>query len=108
MKEIERLCRAGYAVLSYDHTGCMESGGTSPKGLAQSLCDLNDCIKAIKADTRFLGIDISVVGHSWGAFSTLNITSLHPEISHIGFDVRLCFGGGNDRYIFLGNYEGLP
>lgn len=43
MKEIEMLCRRGYRVFAYDHTGCMESGG----------------------------------------FSTLNITALHPEISHI-------------------------
>ncbi len=87
MKEIERLCKYGYTVLAYDHTGCMESGGKNPNGLAQSLCDLNDCITAVKADERFAGFDISVMGHSWGAFSTLNITALHPEISHI---VAMC------------------
>lgn len=83
MKEIEMLCRNGYRVLSYDHTGCMESGGESPNGLAQSLCDLNDCINSIKTDKVLGELDISVIGHSWGAFSTLNITALHPEISHI-------------------------
>lgn len=83
MKEIEKLAKHGYVVYSYDHTGCMESEGESPRGLAQSLADLNDCISAIKSDTRFQGFDISVMGHSWGAFSTLNITALHPEISHI-------------------------
>lgn len=83
MKEIEILCKHGYTVLSYDHTGCMESGGDSPQGLAQSLCDLNDVVTAVKSDVRFEGRDISVMGHSWGAFSTLNISALHPEISHI-------------------------
>ena len=87
MKEIERLCSHGYEVLAYDHTGCMESGGASANGLAQSLCDLNDCLSAVKADPRFDGYDLSVVGHSWGAFSTLNISALHPEISHI---VAMC------------------
>ncbi len=87
MKEIEKLCSHGYTVLSYDHTGCMESGGESANGLAQSLCDLNDCITAIKNDERFNGLDISVMGHSWGGFSTLNIASLHPEISHV---VAMC------------------
>lgn len=87
MKEIEKLCAHGYRVFAYDHTGCMESGGESPNGLAQSLCDLNDCIHTIKADERFAGLELSVMGHSWGAFSTLNIASLHPEISHI---VALC------------------
>lgn len=83
MKEIEMLCRHGYRVFAYDHTGCMESGGDSTNGMAQSLCDLNDCISALRADESFKNIDISVMGHSWGGFSTLNITALYPEISHI-------------------------
>ena len=87
MKEIEKLAKHGYRVFAYDHTGCMESGGETPNGLAQSLCDLNDCITTLKADERFMGLDISVMGHSWGAFSTLNISALHPEISHI---VAMC------------------
>ena len=87
MKEIEMLCRHGYRVLAYDHTGCMESGGDNPNGLAQSLCDLNDCLMAVKADARFAGLGIAVMGHSWGAFSTLNITALHPDVTHI---VAMC------------------
>ena len=83
MKEIEMLCRHGYAVFAYDHTGCMESGGESPNGMAQSLSDLNDCIAMLKKDPRFAGLDISVMGHSWGGFSTLNIAALHPDISHV-------------------------
>jgi dipeptidyl aminopeptidase/acylaminoacyl peptidase len=87
LREIELLAKAGYLVFAYDHTGCMESGGETPGGLAQSLCDLNDCIAALKGDERFSGFDISVMGHSWGAFSTLNISALHPEISHV---VAMC------------------
>ena len=83
MKEIELLCRHGFQVFSYDHTGCMESGGESAGGLSQSLCDLNDCLTTIKADSRFSDVDISVMGHSWGGFSTLNITAFHPDVSHI-------------------------
>lgn len=83
MKEIELLCKHGYKVFAYDHTGCMMSGGKSPNGLAQSLCDLNDCITMLKADERFADYDISVMGHSWGAFSALNISALHPEISRV-------------------------
>lgn len=83
MTEIEMLCAHGFRVFAYDHTGCMESGGETPNGLAQSLCDLHDCITMLKAECGFAERDISVVGHSWGGFSTLNITALHPEISHI-------------------------
>lgn len=83
MKEIELLCKEGYLVFAYDHTGCMESGGENTNGMATSLVDLNDCITMIKNNERFKGLDISVIGHSWGGFSTMNITSLHPEISKV-------------------------
>lgn len=83
MKEIEKLCSAGYRVFAYDHTGCMESEGKSTNGFAQSLCDLNDCLNALKADESVNTSDISVMGHSWGGFSTLNICALHPDITHV-------------------------
>ena len=83
MKEIEMLCRHGYLVYTYDHTGCMESGGENPRGLSQSLRDLNDAINALKSTPGFRDLDISVMGHSWGAFSTMNIAALHPEVTHI-------------------------
>lgn len=87
MKEIEQLCRHGFRVFTYDHTGCMNSGGESTNGFAQALCDLNDCISAIKTDERFMNLDLSVVGHSWGGYSAMNIAALHPDISHI---VAMC------------------
>ena len=83
MKEIEMLCRHGYRVFSYDHTGCMESEGETPKGLGQSLCDLNDCFNALKNEPSLSGCEFYAMGHSWGAYSTLNISALHPEISKI-------------------------
>lgn len=83
MKEIEALARRGFAVLSYDHTGCMRSEGENVGGFAQSLCDLDFCIRAVKADPRLASLSLSVVGHSWGAFSTLNISALHTDITHI-------------------------
>ena len=83
MREIEVLARAGYKVFAYDHTGCAESGGESLRGLAQSLADLDDCLSALKADSEYSDCRISVIGHSWGAFSTLNILALHPSVAHI-------------------------
>ncbi len=79
-KEIEMLCSHGYTVFSYDHTGCMESEGESAGGLSQSLCDLDDCINALKTDESIDTSRIYVMGHSWGGFATLNITALHPDI----------------------------
>lgn len=83
MKEIEMLARHGYLVYTYDHTGCMLSGGDSPRGLSQSLRDLNDCLNALQATPGFRDLKISVMGHSWGGFACMNIAALHPEVSHI-------------------------
>lgn len=82
MKEIEKLASNGYLVLSYDHSGCMESGGESTFGFPQSLMDLDDCIKSLKANSKYKDLEISVVGHSWGAFSCMNIASFH-DVKHI-------------------------
>ena len=82
MKEIEMLAKKGYLVLAYDHSGCMESGGESTFGFPQSLMDLDDCIKSIKANPKYENFDLSVIGHSWGAYSCLNIASFH-ELKHI-------------------------
>ncbi|MBE6349345.1 MAG: alpha/beta hydrolase [Spirochaetaceae bacterium] len=83
MKEIEKLCKAGFLVFSYDHTGCMASEGKNTGGFCQSLVDLNDCVQALKSHEMTKSLQIMVVGHSWGAFSTLNIPALHPDITHI-------------------------
>ena len=83
MKEIETLARHGYLVFSYDHTGCMESGGESTGGFVQSVIDADDALTALKRDERYKGSDFYVVGHSWGGFSTLNISAFHPEVKKI-------------------------
>ncbi len=82
-REIETLTEHGYLVFSYDHTGCMESGGENTKGFSQSLNDLDCCMKALKSEESLKDYDYSVIGHSWGGFSSMNIPALYPEISHI-------------------------
>ncbi len=83
MKEIELLARHGYLVFSYDHTGCMESEGSDTGGFATTLSDLDAALVALKADEVYGNMSFSVVGHSWGAFSTMNIPALHPDVTHI-------------------------
>ena len=83
MKEIELLARHGYTVLSYDHTGCMESEGENIGGFAQSLSDLDSLLITLENDEKYKDVSISVVGHSRGEFSTLNISVLHPKTTHI-------------------------
>ncbi|MBP3307856.1 MAG: alpha/beta hydrolase [Clostridia bacterium] len=83
MKEIALIAKAGFRVFSYDHTGCMASGGDGTMGFAHSLSDLDACIRALKADENISFSALSVVGHSWGGFSTMNILKYHPDIKSI-------------------------
>ncbi|MBE6663174.1 MAG: alpha/beta fold hydrolase [Ruminococcaceae bacterium] len=83
MREIELLCKEGYLVYAYDHTGCMESGGDGTGGFSQSLRDSNEVISALKKIKELDGYDIYVVGHSWGGFATLNVPRFHPDIKKI-------------------------
>jgi len=82
-KEIEMIAKKGFLVLAYDHSGCMTSEGINTGGFGQSLCDLNDCINSIKNNDQYKNMDISVIGHSWGAFSTMNIVKFHKDIKSI-------------------------
>ena len=83
MREIELLARHGYLVYAYDHTGCMESEGDGINGFAQSLADLDTCLRALKADERYKDMKLSVIGHSWGGYAVLNIAAYHPDVAHV-------------------------
>ena len=83
MKEIELLAKHGYLVFSYDHTGCFESEGAHTGGHSQSCSDLCDCITAIKSEEKYKNMKIAVMGHSWGAISTLNVSHFHPDLTHV-------------------------
>ena len=80
MKEIELIARRGYTVFTYDHTGCRESEGESIIGFAQSLCDLDYAVNAVRTVEGYRYVPISVIGHSWGGFAALNISALHKDI----------------------------
>ncbi len=80
MKEIELIARLGYTVFTYDHTGCLESGGENVVGFAQSLCDLDYAVNALHSAKGYEYATLTVIGHSWGGFAALNIPKLHPEI----------------------------
>ena len=82
MKEIVKIASEGCTVFAYDHTGCVKSGGQSNNGFAQSLNDLDACLSAIKKHPVYGGRSLSVIGHSWGAFSTLNVIKFHPDVKN--------------------------
>ena len=83
LREVEHLAKAGFLVYTYDHTGCMTSGGEHTNGFAQSLSDLDCCLRTLRAEPALADRKFAVMGHSWGGFSTMNICALHPEITHV-------------------------
>ena len=83
LKEIDVITAKGYTVFTYDHTGTMLSGGEDIGGFSQSLSDLDRAVCFVRSLPEYEGAQLSVIGHSWGGFSTMNIPALHPEISHV-------------------------
>lgn len=83
LREIEALCRHGYVVYTYDHTGCGDSEGEHIRGLCGSLSDLDDCLCQLESIEELSNMELMVVGHSRGGYSTLNISAFHPQIKKI-------------------------
>ena len=83
LKEIEYLARSGYSVLSYDHTGCVSTGGSGILGFAQGINDLDHVLTALNGDPRFAGASRKIMGHSWGGYACMNVAALHPEVTHV-------------------------
>ena len=70
--EICTLARAGFCVLAYDATGCGKSDGKDMRGFDQGPRDLSAALRFARSETRFAGMPVLLVGHSWGAFTVLN------------------------------------
>ena len=83
LKEIDYLARNGYTVYSYDHTGCVSTGGTGILGFAQGINDLDHVLTALQKDPRFSAVPRKLIGHSWGGYSCMNVSALHPEVTHV-------------------------
>ena len=83
LKEIDVITRRGYTVFTYDHTGTMNSEGENIGGFSQSLSDLDRAVAFVRSIDEYKDASISVIGHSWGGFSTMNIAALYPDITHV-------------------------
>lgn len=81
MTEIRTIVSHGYTVFTYDHTGTKYSEGENIGGFSQSLSDLDRAIGYVRSLPEFAESELTVIGHSWGGFSTMNIAALHPDIS---------------------------
>jgi pimeloyl-ACP methyl ester carboxylesterase len=75
---IEWFIKSGFAVFSYDNTGCGESEGSSMSGLPNAVHDLECAIECIRQDSELGTLPLFMFGHSWGAYA---VTS---ALAHIG------------------------
>ena len=78
--EINALARAGYRVLAYDNTGTMLSDGPELYGLNQALSDLSAAYDFAWSANRAWQLPITLVGHSWGAFTVCNFIELRSAL----------------------------
>ena len=81
LKEIEMLCKAGYSVYSYDHTGCANTKGSGILGFAQGVNDLDHVLTSLLQEFKYK--TVKLIGHSWGAYSAMNVVAFHPEVTHV-------------------------
>ena len=67
-------------VFAYDATGNGRSDGEATGGLPQGVKDLDAVLNFIKTTPDLNGPSITLVGHSWGAYSAGSVLEFHPEV----------------------------
>lgn len=70
-KEIFYFCNLGYKVLSIDSTGCNFSDGKNMKGFYEGVKTAVAAIDFAANDARLKDMPVTLIGHSWGAYSVL-------------------------------------
>ena len=75
LKEIATLAEQGYRVLTLDYTGCGESKGKYLGSLNMPTLDVMELVDHLKIKE-----EIILVGHSLGAYTSLNVINLRNDI----------------------------
>ena len=78
--DVAYLAKAGYRILCFDQYGVGLSGGDSQVSLYHGIPVLDAVIKDV--EKRRLNDDLPLIlyGHSWGAYCSLGVLGMHPEI----------------------------
>ena len=75
LAEIDYLCKAGYRVLTLDYTGCGASKGETLLSINEPTRDVVELLNNLHFNE-----EIVIVGHSLGAYTSLNVINLLPII----------------------------
>ncbi len=76
LTEIELLCQEGYRILTLDYTGCGSSKGETLLSINEPTRDVVELINLLQ-----LNEEIILIGHSLGAYTSLNVINLLPQIN---------------------------
>ena len=89
MTEIAKLASFGYTVVAYDSIGCGASQGKNTRGFYANVQCATATYIAIKGDALLRGKPVCLVGHSWGAYTALCLTTV------VGADCAVALSGFN-------------
>ena len=76
LAEIELLAKHGYKVLTLDYVGCGESKGKCLRSLNEPTRDVLDLLDYLKLNKQII-----LVGHSLGAYTSLNVINKRKDIN---------------------------
>lgn len=89
--QINTFAKNGFLVLSYDNTGTCTSDGKKLNGFFQSVIDLDYALKFVKENEELNKYNISLVGHSWGAYTVCQVLQFNHNIKSV-----VAFSGPNN------------
>lgn len=90
LPEIMSFVDNGWAVLSFDYTGCYGSTGSSMVGYTQAPADLDAVLTYVESNARFNNIPVFLFGHSLGGYASAAVLNKKHNVKAVaaasGFD----------------------
>ncbi len=83
MHEINMFINKGYYVFAYDNLGCENSEGKKIKGLLEPLKEVENFYKYYKTLSKYKDMPIYLIGHSWGAFTSINSSNIIKDTKKV-------------------------
>ena len=80
MPFVNYFAESGYLVFAYDATACDNSTGEDVEGLPQGIKDLDSVLNFVQDCALYQDLPVFLFGHSWGAYSSGCVLSMHPEV----------------------------
>jgi len=73
----------GWRVFAFNNTGVSGSEGESIRGLTQSVIDLDAALNFVKDSSKFSGLPVMLVGHSWGGYAVTAVLNYNHKINAV-------------------------